>query len=43
MTIDLVDAIELVLKLARKSPLTSEETEACNILEDFAVNELGDN
>jgi len=39
---DLVDAIEIVLELARKVATTKEDKEACNILEDFAVNELGD-
>jgi hypothetical protein len=52
---ELVDAIEIVLSLARGailSPLEAEAAgfaeeckkyvEACNILEDFAVNQLGD-
>lgn len=39
---DLVDAIEIVLALARSQAVSEEQQEACNLLEDYAVNELGD-
>ena len=50
----LIEAIELVLELARQNALDPEtcdnelrgeamrQREACNTLEDFAVNQLGD-
>ena len=40
---DLADAMQIVLDLARKKELMTDlEKEACNIVEDFVVNELGD-
>lgn len=38
----LADMIEAVLKLARKAAATPEEVEACDQLEDYVVNQLGD-
>lgn len=39
---DLIEAIEIVLALARKQATTIDEIEACDTVEDFAVNQLGD-
>jgi hypothetical protein len=39
---NLCDAIEHVLRLARQAATTTEDKEACDQVEDFAVNELGD-
>lgn len=43
----LVDAIQRVLELARQrmrsdSPTFESDTDACNTVEDFAVNHLGE-
>ena len=39
---NLCDAIEIVLHLARPQATTDTDHEACDLLEDFAVNTLGD-
>ena len=38
----LEDAIEIVMAMARKMAETDEEINACNVVEDFIVNNLGD-
>ena len=40
--IDIADALETVLRLARLNAKTPEEIEACNTVEDMAVNQFGD-
>lgn len=42
MRILLADSIEAVINAARRSVLTQAEQDACDFLEDFVVNELGD-
>ncbi len=39
----LEDAIEIVMAMARKMAEADEEINACNVVEDFFVNNLGDN
>lgn len=39
---DIADALEIVLRLARRAAGTSEELEAVSIVEDMAVNQFGD-
>ena len=39
---NIADVIEIVLVLARRNDLTPDQIETCNILEDFAINHLGD-
>ncbi len=38
----LADAVEIILRLVRSRRLSSDQREACNVLEDFAVNHAGD-
>jgi len=38
----LQDAIDIVLRLARETASTENESIACDVVEDFAVNQLGD-
>lgn len=45
---DLAEAMQLVLELARQSIISNPEVRArqeaaCELVEDFAVNHLGDN
>jgi hypothetical protein len=40
--VTLCDAIEQVLKLARPSCSTPTDNAACDLLEDYAVNQLGE-
>lgn len=36
------DALELVLALARHYAISAEDKEACNVVEDYIVNQLGE-
>ena len=40
--ITLEDVIEIVMAMARKTAETNEEAIACNVVEDFFVNNQGD-
>lgn len=42
MRILLADSLEIVLRAARRAKLSQAEQEACDFVEDFVVNDLGD-
>ena len=39
---ELIEALEIVIKLARTVATSVSEKEACDIVEDYCVNELGE-
>lgn len=39
---DIQTALQIVLELARNMALDAEQREACDIVEDMAVNQFGD-
>lgn len=39
---DIADALQIVIDLARKNATTDKEKTACDVVEDMAVNQFGD-